>query len=69
MTYTYVEILNEEISYVKHRNSSKRCKERILFLYVGFGGLHYGYFTMTENIPPQPHEGMYREHKYISVYS
>jgi len=26
MTYTYVDILNDEMSLVKYRNSSKRCK-------------------------------------------
>jgi len=65
MIYTYVKILNDEMSYVKHRNSSNRCKERILFVYVGFEGLYWVYFSMTENIPPPPHEGMYREQKYI----
>jgi hypothetical protein len=69
MIYTYVEILNDKMSYVKHRNSLKRCIEGILFVYVGFGGLYLVYFSLTENIPPSPHEGMYRAQEYIFIHS
>jgi hypothetical protein len=55
MTYTYMEILNGDMSYMKLKNSSKRFEERTLFVYVSFGELYYGYFSMTQNIhlPPR----------------